>query len=406
MVKILHFADTHLGMENYGRIDPQTGLNSRLFDFLASFDALVDFAKRNKPDLILFAGDAYKTREPSQTYQREFAHRVKKLSEISPVVLILGNHDSPVTLSKATTLDIFSTLAPANVFISSEAEILKIPTRTRESIQVASCPWISKSQLTFKEENKGKSIEEIKKEAALELVKKIKKLGEKIDKNLPSVLLAHLTVSGAIFGSEQSVMLGHDVVIPQDVLENSPFDYIGLGHLHRYQVLSETPPIVYSGSIERIDFSEEKEEKGFLWVEISENKTKFKFIPLPARKFLTIRCELKEKEDPTAQVLKEIKNYKLKRTVVRLILSGKKDTLAKINYEEMRKIASSCYYFNLIREPEEESREKIATSLEELSPLEVLERYLLSKKTPRDKIKILKKEGQKLIEEAELSLGS
>ena len=80
MIKILHFADLHLGVENYGRLDPQTGLSTRLADFLRCFDFLVDHAAHHDVDLALFAGDAFKTRDPSPTYQREFARRIRRLA--------------------------------------------------------------------------------------------------------------------------------------------------------------------------------------------------------------------------------------------------------------------------------------------------------------------------------------
>jgi len=80
-VKIIHFADLHLGVESYGRIDPESGLSSRFLDFLIAFNQLVDYAIKNKVDLVLFCGDAYKSRDPSQTQQREFAKRIKRLSE-------------------------------------------------------------------------------------------------------------------------------------------------------------------------------------------------------------------------------------------------------------------------------------------------------------------------------------
>ena len=41
-LRIAHLADTHIGMENYGRINPETGLNQRLHDFLASLDYFFD----------------------------------------------------------------------------------------------------------------------------------------------------------------------------------------------------------------------------------------------------------------------------------------------------------------------------------------------------------------------------
>ena len=89
-MKILHFADLHLGVESYGRIDPATGISSRLLDFLSTLDQLVDYALENRVDLVLFCGDAYKSREPSQTQQRIVLKKAKswkkKLSEIIAII--------------------------------------------------------------------------------------------------------------------------------------------------------------------------------------------------------------------------------------------------------------------------------------------------------------------------------
>ena len=70
-MRILHFADVHIGVENYGKIDPESGLSTRLIDFLKTFDEVVDYAIENNVDLALFCGDAYKSRDPNQTHQRE-----------------------------------------------------------------------------------------------------------------------------------------------------------------------------------------------------------------------------------------------------------------------------------------------------------------------------------------------
>ena len=80
MVRILHFSDLHLGTENYGQFDPETGLSSRMGDFIAALDRVVDYALATDVQLVLFAGDAYKTCDPSPTLQREFARRVKDLA--------------------------------------------------------------------------------------------------------------------------------------------------------------------------------------------------------------------------------------------------------------------------------------------------------------------------------------
>src|SRR5438067_11746190 len=79
-LRIAHIADTHIGMENYGRLNPETGLNQRLHDFLNSLDQAIDGAIAQQVDLVVFAGDIYKTRDPTPTHQREFAKRIQRLT--------------------------------------------------------------------------------------------------------------------------------------------------------------------------------------------------------------------------------------------------------------------------------------------------------------------------------------
>ncbi|MBA7577645.1 3',5'-cyclic adenosine monophosphate phosphodiesterase CpdA [subsurface metagenome] len=128
-MKIIHFADLHLGVENYGRLDPTTGLSSRLGDFLNALDRLVDYALENKVDLVLFCGDAYRSREPTQTQQREFAKRINRLATNGiPVFLLIGNHDLPNAVGRATSTEIFDTLAVKNVYVSSRPNFHQVKT--------------------------------------------------------------------------------------------------------------------------------------------------------------------------------------------------------------------------------------------------------------------------------------
>src|SRR4030042_1742874 len=154
-MKILHFADLHLGVETYGRIDPTTGLSSRLNDFLAVFDELVDYALENKVDLVLFCGDAYKSREPTQTQQREFARRINRLATAGiPVLLLTGNHDLPNAIGRATATEIFDTLAVKNVHVANKPETSKISTPGGD-IQIVAIPWLRRSALLASENTKN-----------------------------------------------------------------------------------------------------------------------------------------------------------------------------------------------------------------------------------------------------------
>src|SRR5829696_6451136 len=108
-IRVLHFADVHIGMENYGRTDAETGLSSRVRDFLRRMDEMIEYARENDVDLTIFAGDAFKTRSPNPTYQREFAWRVRDLLALAPLVMLVGNHDLPPTMLKASSIEIYET---------------------------------------------------------------------------------------------------------------------------------------------------------------------------------------------------------------------------------------------------------------------------------------------------------
>ena len=93
-MKILHFADAHIDMANYGRHDPETGLPLRVLDFLKSLDTIINAAVSEKVDMVIFAGDAYKDRAPAPTFQREWGKRIIQLSQAKiPTLLLIGNHD-------------------------------------------------------------------------------------------------------------------------------------------------------------------------------------------------------------------------------------------------------------------------------------------------------------------------
>ena len=138
-MKILHFSDVHIGVENYSVVDPGTGLSTRLQDFLGTFDEVVQSALDAPADLVLFSGDAYKSRDPSQTHQREFAKRIAALTGAGiPVFLLIGNHDLPAAASRATALDIFPTL---NVPASTSPTASPPPSSTPTTAPFKSSPF-------------------------------------------------------------------------------------------------------------------------------------------------------------------------------------------------------------------------------------------------------------------------
>jgi exonuclease SbcD len=408
-VKILHFADLHLGVETYGRIDPTTGLSSRLNDFLSALDRVVDYAIENKVDLVLFCGDAYKSREPTQTQQREFAKRIYRLSTSGiPIFLLIGNHDLPNAIGKATTIEIFDTLTVKNVYVSNRPGVYRIPTPSGD-IQVVSLPWLRRSALLTKEDSKNLTFEQINQRLQAAMTEVIATKAKELDLELPAVLAAHVWVTGAKVGSESSMTIGQEHALLVSNVIHPAFDYIALGHIHKHQVLNENPPVVYAGSLERLDFGEAEDEKGFYLVEIepdgeaSNRKVTFDFHPLEGRRFVTVSAKIEPDDiEPTSFVLKAIAKQQdaVKDAIVRLQLSLPSELEGQLRDNDIREALKEAHYFAIAKEIRRETRVRLGEgAAEEITPAQALKAYLESKKVSAERAKVLQEYGERLIDE-------
>jgi exonuclease SbcD len=388
-IRLLHFADLHIGMENYGRLDPRSGVSGRVLDFLGRFDQLIDYGRERDVDLVIFSGDAFKTRDPNPTYQRAFARRVKQLADAGvPVVLLVGNHDLPAMAQKASSIDIFHTLAVPNVIVGRVEQVHRIETR-RGPVQVVTVPYPVRGRLLSHSEYRGLSMADLDRALQQVVTDTIEALKAGLDPEIPTVLVGHFSVSGAVWGSERSVMLGRDVVVPKSALADPVFDYVALGHIHKHQNLTAgeagAPPVVYAGSLERIDFGEEGQPKGFCWVELARGGTTWEFVEGDARRFLTIRVDVRanEESDPTQAVLDAIARHDIDDAVVRLIVQTTPDTEARLRDREIEKeLEPANYVAAFVKETERPERVRLGGAApESLTPAELLERYLESKNT-------------------------
>jgi exonuclease SbcD len=404
-IRVLHFADTHIGMENYGRTDPNTGLSSRVVDFLHRMDEICDYARDNDVDLVIFAGDAFKTRSPNPTYQREFAHRIRDLSRLAPVVMLVGNHDLPPTLLKASSIEIYETLDVPNVWVAGNYELQVVETK-RGPVAVGTAPYPIRSRLLEDENVAGMTIAQTDALLQENLTKIIDELAAQADQlDMPRLLTGHFTVNSAVVGSERSIMLGRDVAVLLSSVADPRWDYVALGHVHKHQNLTKgqkgAPPVVYSGSIERIDFGEEGDPKGFCWVELERGNVNWEFVKLNARPFVTLKADLRDDLNPTNKVLKQIERHDLDGAVVRLLLDLSPESEPRLNEntirDELRRLG--VYQIAAIRKQVEQPiRSKLGASPEGLTQMELLERYLISKEISEDRRDELLKAAEALFE--------
>jgi exonuclease SbcD len=337
-IKIVHFADYHLGIDTVGPIDPDTRLNGRVLDYLDILDSLIDYAIDNDADLALFAGDAFHKHNPDPTYIREFAERIMRLAEHCPIVLLTGNHDMPGVLEKASAIDIFGVFNVPNVYVGWQYEILDIVTR-HGAVQVATVPYPSRKHILSVKDTHGRTVEQIDDIFKKHVSEIIAGLADKVDEDLPSVLLGHFSVSNALYGSERAITVGKDAEVSLEDLIVGPWDYVALGHLHYHQNLTENipdaVPVIYPGSLERVDFGEENYNKGFVWVEISKDEVSWEFVEVDARPYRTIHINTVGKKDINTYIQSKISKMKIKGAVVRVIIDVDEENEVGVNASQM-----------------------------------------------------------------------
>lgn len=340
-------------------------MNSRLTDWLDTMNKIADVV-RNDYDIqaVVFAGDAFKDRKPSPQLLSYFIQWVKDIAKHVPIVMIVGNHDLNGDGSIGP-VELIGSLGIPGVYVSSHPEILKI-SRRDGILQVVTMPTFSKSIFLQNDEYKDMPIDELNALMADKVGQIIRYLADQLDPGDPAILTLHGTVSGAVNGSERSMMMAqepifalHDIALPQ-------FSYVALGHVHKHQALPTLPgqpPVVYSGSIERVDFGE-LESKGVVIVDLDEEK--WEFVDLNTRPFLQVALNLNE--------IPNVKGAVVKATIQTDIETAK--TLSAAQITKQLYAAGAHFVAGVQIEVEREIRTRDAGMTEHMSVPEAIGRYI------------------------------
>ncbi len=405
-MRILHFADAHIDMLNRGKHDPETGLPVRVMDFLRSLDVIVETAIEEKVDLVLFAGDAFKDRSPAPTFIREWGKRIMRLSRAGiPTVLLVGNHDLSPALGRAHALDPFDTFEVPHVHVVDRPTLLTPNDLDGLPLQIVALPWVSRSgMLAFLgDQAEGLSLEEVYSRMADLITSGVENLIEQATPELPLVLTAHASVQGAKYGAERLVMLGNDLVLPASLVKNPRWAYVALGHIHKAQDLNEghQPPVIYPGSIERVDFGEAHEDKFFVIATIEPGKpTQVSWRKLPVRPVIERRVTLNNEVSPTQRLIEALGPQEaLEGAVVRLVVTYPQELEAHIDDAALYAHTKHALEFHLIKRPQVEARARLGNEpLERLTPLELVDKYLLARGVEGEERKALLDLAREILE--------
>jgi exonuclease SbcD len=381
-MKILHLSDIHIGSGFcHGRVNPATGLNTRLEDFVKTLSLCIDRAIANHVDLVLFGGDAFPNATPAPYVQEAFANQFRRLVDADiPTVLLVGNHDQHSQGLGGASLNIYRTLGVPGFVVGDTLTTHRISTRSGD-VQIITLPWLTRSTLMTRQETQGSSLAEVNQLLTDRLEVVIEGEIRRLDPDLPTVLLAHLMADNATLGAERLLAVGKGFTLPLSLLTRPCFDYVALGHVHKHQNLNKSndPPVIYPGSIERVDFSEEKEDKGYVMIDLEKGKADWEFCPLPVRTFRTIEIDLSKQDDPQKVLLKGIAKYDIQDNVVRLIYKLKSEQLDLIDNSSLHQALSTAHTYTIQAELVSQLAKPRIPELSassSIDPMEALKTYL------------------------------
>jgi len=370
-LKILCFADYHLGVKTYGKLDPETGLNTREIQTLGILDEMVDYAIDNKIEVIIAAGDMYKNNLPTPTLQNEFNKRLKRASDAGIIILLLdGNHDVSRMETTTSALKSFDTFDIPNA----------VHTRFHKEYNYKGIKFVFLPTYHTKEQ--------------------IEDIINNTDYSDPVIFIGHMTIRGALMNDW--LIEDKEIFIDVDAFKKPNVLAVVLGHLHKHQVLCKDPLIFYTGSTQRVDFNEEKQTKGFIVLDINDSWVEPEFIEVQSQNFLTIKMSLIGSENPTKDVIDEITNKmaKVKDAIVRIRLDV--DETIRLDekkiYEYVYKLGASTV-LDIQKSFEQQKLIKDAALNEHVSIEKGLELYYKDKPRSKERIQLGKEIIKKIGEE-------
>ena len=318
-LRIAHIGDIQMSelFTTAGRLvlDPETGKNERLMDIKRCLAFAIDKAIERGCRVLLVAGDVADRENPTPNEQGALQSELVRAADYMPVVVIPGNHDLSKNPKDASAIEFLK--GRPNIFVLEKPAVLylegkKITVRNlpldenfkpserwgqADCAKIFCLPFPSKALLNG--EAKGKSIAELNVVASSKLKFFLEMFRNNFDKQVPNILVSHITVAGAAGATNEQMLMFDPNVSPFDL---AGFDYVALGHIHIFQEVF--PHAFYSGSLDTIGFDEEGQKKGFIIGEFDPaQKTdegiplKMEFIETPARQFQTLTPEFFDQPD-------------------------------------------------------------------------------------------------------------
>jgi len=262
--------------------------------------------------------------------QREFAKRIAQLSNAKKDTIILkGNHDIPEADGAAHTSSVIQAFSIPHITVVDEPQILYYG-----DVAIVAIPYLSQRRLHVK------TLEE-----AVESYKDIVRTLRSQTGKKRNICLFHQTVENTVMSAGvRDLSTMNEIVVPLEVFND--FDIAIGGHIHKHQAVQKKPPVLYVGSIDRVDFGEAAEDKGFVVYDSTEKKVNF--AKLDVREFVDIKFDTTVESEKGVQerIIEHLSTYDFKGKIVKLTIKINDSDIVQVNTTELnQKIKNDAFYF-------------------------------------------------------------
>lgn len=317
-MKILHLADTHLGFHQFpGRLDPVRKLNQRECDVYAAWHAAIDTAIQRRVEAVVHAGDLFDSARPSPRALAEALDGFARLRDAGiPVAVIAGNHETPRFRSGGSVFEVLERFGVHAVW--SEPLSVRIG-----SVAVHMVPHETES------EQLRADIEGLRLDAGADA----------------NVLVLHAGIQAL---PRPTYGEANEIELDPAVLAEAEFDYVALGHLHRFRAPQVNA--LYPGSLERLDFADVEGDKAVVEIDLAAGAGSPGFVtrhPLRTRPLVDVRidCSGCDPDAVLAGVGGRLAEHELVGAVVRVRLDMlQRDVYHALDFDRLRDLFELCLH--------------------------------------------------------------
>jgi exonuclease SbcD len=238
------------------------------------------------------------------------------------------------------------------------------------------------------------TIDQVNAEVERQLTDAIRQQAAHLDPALPAVLTCHVSINDFLVrenpGSEQWMTVGSVPTMLKSELHEASFDYIALGHHHNNMDLKLNTPCWYSGSMQRVDFGEEKQKKGFMTFDLDPRKPRGarlggsglpRLAEVPVRRFVTVNVKPKD-DDPTPEVCRAIERADVADAIVRVQVEMSKEQSTLFAVGQVRRLLEAAHYVANVRTILPDDRRSLLPAGQQpdaASPMEAIDLYFRAK---------------------------